>query len=566
MARFNLEDAASEVYEKAESMYKGSEINADILENVTDKYFADKYTEKQRQTLIEYFKEQEELWYKMYGEDTPEIVESKKLNEDTTNTLDGEDVTNQFQLAKAFMNNFEPIKVIKNSYDKNYYIYKASETDSKNYLDFSKSMDYVAGWLNGAIKANNGVITKKQESKIVERNDIERIPTSELPEFCYSYNETTGEIIIIKKGVLGYFPSKVNLEDLPEGTDKKQWAEEYIKEQNELLEVTDEQRLQMELNSMFGWDDEKTENKKVESINSDGFPNDEELQKYFQKLDKLPDTIELEGITYNIEQYGGSGDNSYVIYTDANNNDSYIKVFYTMNKVSDNHYQGVKKITGVSDLRESKKITEARYEVYTQDDYDINALGETQDFTIIDNTTGDFYYDENGDSPVFYSEEEAQAYCDKLNNNEKVSDNNLDEEVLLYTKRLNVARDLYNKNHKDDWSTLTSEEQANFFNRNYKKINTLAQATINESVNNKKITENTKETTSFQEISDMMEIAEDYSELYAAADLIEDSSIKQQVLDILGECEDDNDDVSVAYSLVTTDIIDELIMNNTPNV
>lgn len=172
---------------------------------------------------------------------------------------------------------------------------------------------------------------------------------------------------------------------------------------------------------------------KNESINSDGFPNNEDLQKYFQGLNKLPETLELDGITYNMEQYGGSGDNSYVIYTDANNSDSYIKVFYAMNKIDDNHYQGVKEITGVSDLRENKSLTE-------------------------------------------------------------------------------------------------SEEE-----------------------------------TSFQEIVDMMMDAEDYSDLYAASELIVDEDLKDQVTTMITECEEDGDDIDTASSLVTTDLLDDLVMDGKLN-
>ena len=171
---------------------------------------------------------------------------------------------------------------------------------------------------------------------------------------------------------------------------------------------------------------------KNESINSDGFPNNEDLQKYFQGLNKLPETLELDGITYNMEQYGGSGDNSYVIYTDANNSDSYIKVFYAMNKIDDNHYQ-VKEITGVSDLRENKSLTE-------------------------------------------------------------------------------------------------SEEE-----------------------------------TSFQEIVDMMMDAEDYSDLYAASELIVDEDLKDQVTTMITECEEDGDDIDTASSLVTTDLLDDLVMDGKLN-
>ena len=92
-----------------------------------------------------------------------------------------------------------------------------------------------------------------------------------------------------------------------------------------------------------------------ESVNQDGFPNSDELQKYFIDLDELPDEVEIDNVKYKMEQYGGSGDNCYAIYTDINNNDSYIKVFYSLNKTENGSYKGISKINGVSDLRESAK-------------------------------------------------------------------------------------------------------------------------------------------------------------------------------------------------------------------
>ena len=96
----------------------------------------------------------------------------------------------------------------------------------------------------------------------------------------------------------------------------------------------------------------------TEVINQDGFPNDETLQQYFQNLKNLPDEVEIEGVKYKMDQYGGSGDNSYAIYTDVNNDNSYIKVFYSLNKLSDKSYKGIKEIKSVSDLRESKELEE----------------------------------------------------------------------------------------------------------------------------------------------------------------------------------------------------------------
>lgn len=97
----------------------------------------------------------------------------------------------------------------------------------------------------------------------------------------------------------------------------------------------------------------------TESINVDGFENDAELQQYFQKLHTLPDEITIDGKEYKMDMYGDTQGMNYVIYTDVDNDDSYIKVFYTMNEVDPGHFKGINKITGVSDLRESKKITKS---------------------------------------------------------------------------------------------------------------------------------------------------------------------------------------------------------------
>lgn len=96
-----------------------------------------------------------------------------------------------------------------------------------------------------------------------------------------------------------------------------------------------------------------------ESINVDGFENDIELQKYFEKLHTLPDEITIDGKEYKMDMYGDTQGMNYVIYTDVDNDDSYIKVFYTMNEVDPGHFKGINKITGVSDLREGKQITKS---------------------------------------------------------------------------------------------------------------------------------------------------------------------------------------------------------------
>lgn len=90
-----------------------------------------------------------------------------------------------------------------------------------------------------------------------------------------------------------------------------------------------------------------------ESYNIDGFENSEALQEFFQNLEDLPDEFEYEGKSYICSVYGALGRNKqYIIYEDKSNPDSYIKVFYTLHEIEPNHFEGLDKVLGVSDLRE----------------------------------------------------------------------------------------------------------------------------------------------------------------------------------------------------------------------
>lgn len=67
-----------------------------------------------------------------------------------------------------------------------------------------------------------------------------------LPELCFSTLPGTGELICIKRGVSGYYPSDWN-------TDDPAHNREIADYNNERLGVTQEQRLAMECGSMHGW-------------------------------------------------------------------------------------------------------------------------------------------------------------------------------------------------------------------------------------------------------------------------------------------------------------------------
>lgn len=61
---------------------------------------------------------------------------------------------------------------------------------------------------------------------------------------------------------------------------------------------------------------------------------------------------------------------------------------------------------------------------------------------------------------------------------------------------------------------------------------------------------------SFEEIIYLMEIADNYSELYDAAENIIDEDLRSNVISAIGICEDDGDDIETACSIVTSDWLD----------
>lgn len=61
---------------------------------------------------------------------------------------------------------------------------------------------------------------------------------------------------------------------------------------------------------------------------------------------------------------------------------------------------------------------------------------------------------------------------------------------------------------------------------------------------------------SFEEIIYLMETAEDYTDLYDAAENIVDDDLRENVIKAIGVCEDDGDTVDEAYSIVTSDWLD----------
>lgn len=78
-------------------------------------------------------------------------------------------------------------------------------------------------------------------------NDQQKHAADGLPALCFATLPSTGELICIKRGEIGYYPSSWS-------TDDKQRNKEIADYNNERLGVTVEQRLAMESGSMGGWD------------------------------------------------------------------------------------------------------------------------------------------------------------------------------------------------------------------------------------------------------------------------------------------------------------------------
>lgn len=80
-----------------------------------------------------------------------------------------------------------------------------------------------------------------------EEERFGRSPIAGLPEMCFSTLKSTGQLICIKRGESGYYPSDWD-------TGEKERNQALADELNEKLGVTPAQRQAMETGSMAGWD------------------------------------------------------------------------------------------------------------------------------------------------------------------------------------------------------------------------------------------------------------------------------------------------------------------------
>lgn len=124
--------------------------------------------------------------------------------------------------------------------------------DLKDYISGQASDGWGEGFEQREIEVDGGELYVHlwQRDNWSIQTEQERFATKlaeGLPELCFSTLQTTGQLICIRRGESGYYPSEW------ETGDKERNVEEADR-LNERLGVTPAQRLAMEIGSMAGWD------------------------------------------------------------------------------------------------------------------------------------------------------------------------------------------------------------------------------------------------------------------------------------------------------------------------
>ena len=127
-----------------------------------------------------------------------------------------------------------------------------SSKELKDYISGQASNGWGEGFEQREIEVDGGELYVHlwQRDNWSIQTEQERFATKlaeGLPELCFSTLQTTGQLICIRRGESGYYPSEW------ETGDKERNVEEADR-LNEKLGVTPAQRLAMEIGSMAGWD------------------------------------------------------------------------------------------------------------------------------------------------------------------------------------------------------------------------------------------------------------------------------------------------------------------------
>lgn len=151
--------------------------------------------------------------------------------------------------------------------------------------------------------------------------------------------------------------------------------------------------------------------------------------------------------------------------------------------------------------------------------------------------------------------EEKSEFDFKFSKGDKIK-NKETGEVLSFRRYQMMDGSLYfGVEGEEDYKRLTRPELRN----NWVRVNESCDDTFMSGKLIKKKHRLTEEEYSFDEIINRMANATDYADLYAASALIQDSGLQAEVDELIGQCEDDNDDIETAYSIVTSDLLDDKV-------
>lgn len=508
-----------------------------------------------------------------------------------------------------------------------------------------------------------GLYTEEDEKSV-------NISNEDLPDMCYTYVYTDQAIGIVRKYVKGYFKTDVDLSDIPE-EERDKWGEEYVRNQNERLGVSEREQMIMTARSMFGWDNKKESLEETKSESEINLTVDVNIPIWIKGTIKINDTeyevqakVFLEGSEFGID----NGPISKLTIKNLNNKNTIVNFdrgwdIKPKNKEDKEIYKEIVKIVkkfrdeNPYKVEENKNLTESvdqdkldfvlswvsdhiadddistfctdcgitedewesqNYDKSKEEDIYEAALEWIADHIHEDDVKN---FEDRSGIKLFEDKEESSDNMDKDNiikdikactseeqledvlanlSNETLSDVLLDNLYDLksemdsaggdfnymntyienlcnvvedyfddpeeYEAQLNESKEIKKESNKEDIEDdLANIEE--FLNNTDGYATPEAEAILQKLKDKfdqltKKYTkkeESKSEEYSFQEIINMMENAEDYSELYSAADLIKDEDLRNDVISILTDCEEDEDPVDVAYSVVTSDLLDDKI-------
>lgn len=76
------------------------------------------------------------------------------------NLINGKDLKVIEDNLRAYNNNFDELVIVNSDFGKGYYVYRNKEDyiNGYNYVQYCYSIDYLDGWLYGAVQAINNML------------------------------------------------------------------------------------------------------------------------------------------------------------------------------------------------------------------------------------------------------------------------------------------------------------------------------------------------------------------------------------------------------------------------